>query len=79
MDEQQAHDPKQVEAKLSAVYANAYCPAREAPEGSMACTNCGTAVVRAAEDTKDPLCEVCWAMLQASIKRAARLGFRIGS
>lgn len=74
------HQVPEGEAKLSASFARMYVASAEVPGGTSACYNCHVAVAMHFEETtgKKPLCEVCWAMLQTSIKRAAKLGFRIG-
>lgn len=69
------------EAKLSAVYAAHYVQSEEVPAetpNAVPCFNCGVCVAHAQVTDKEALCPVCWNMLQASIKRAIRCGFRIG-
>lgn len=72
------------EAKLSAAYASRYYVAPNMADGPFtsgrheACGNCGQFVEVVRHEEREPLCTVCWAMLQTSIKRAAKQGFRIG-
>lgn len=68
------------EAKLSASFARMYVASDESAEGQSKCYNCGASVSPQPEELqgKKVLCGVCWGMLQSSIKRAAKQGFRIG-
>lgn len=73
------------EAKLSAAYASRYYVAAEittlaavVPTEITPCANCAVAVAPTEGERREPVCPTCWAMLQQSIKRAAKLGFRIG-